>query len=262
MADVRCELGPDDPRFPERHGSFTIAIVRRGSFAYRAHDARRSRELRDGWLLLGRAGAEFECAHPSCGGDDCTSLSIATSLVEEARRDVRLPGTALFPASTLPPVPRVAGAIVAARIALSHGSSIDADALAMEALAAVLAACGAERGPSRVPSPRDEERVRAALDLMEAHSEDEWPLAELASRVGASPFHFARAFRSIVGASPHRYLIDLRVRRAAALLLETKQRITEVAYGVGFGDLSNFVHTFRRAMGSTPRDFRARASRA
>src|SRR5262249_35847015 len=141
------------------------------------------------------------------------------------------------------------------------GTAVDADALAMEALTAVLDACGAERAPSRPPSARDEERVRAALDLIEARCDEPWPLAELAARVGASPFHFARAFRAIVGTSPHRYLVEARVRRASALLLDTRRPITDLAYEVGFGDLSNFVHTFRRAMGRTPSDFRARAPR-
>jgi AraC-like DNA-binding protein len=257
LSDVRCGLGPGDRPFPERHGAWTIAVVLRGSFSYRAHDQRRARELREGWILLGREGAEFECAHPACTGDDCTSLRIDASLVEDARRDARLGGRAPFPASVLPPVPRVAGALASARRALASGATVDADALAMEALAAVLRACGAERAATRAPSRRDEDRVRAALDLMDAHSQEPWPLADLAARVGASPFHFARAFRAIVGTSPHRYLVDARVRRAAALLLDTRRRITDVAFDVGFGDLSNFVHTFHRAMGATPRDFRA-----
>ncbi|APR76027.1 Transcriptional regulator, AraC family protein [Minicystis rosea] len=259
--DVRCNLGPGDAPFPERHGSWTIAVVRRGAFSYRAHDERRPRELREGWLLLGRMDAEFECAHPTCTGDDCTSLTIDTALLEDARREVRLAAPGLLPTSVLPPVPRVAGVVATARSALTSGAAIDPDALAMEAITAVLGAYGAERAASRAPSARDAERVRAALDLIDAHCADPWPLAELADRVGASPFHFARAFRAIVGTSPHRYLVDARVRRAAALLLDTRRRATDVALDVGFGDLSNFVHTFHDRMGMTPRDFRARGRR-
>ena len=83
-------------------------------------------------------------------------------------------------------------------------------------------------------------------------------LGDLAALVGASPFHFARAFRAIVGAPPHRYLVAARLRRAALLLLETQRPVTDVAYEVGFGDLSNFVHAFRREMGASPREFRTR----
>src|SRR5262245_51202207 len=74
LHDVCCNLGPADRPYPETHAGWCIALVRRGTFSYHAHDAPRGRELRPGWLLLGRDGAEFECRHPHTGGDDCISL--------------------------------------------------------------------------------------------------------------------------------------------------------------------------------------------
>jgi AraC family transcriptional regulator len=47
------------------------------------------------------------------------------------------------------------------------------------------------------------------------------------------------------------------VRHAARLLLETRLPVTEVAFEAGFGDLSNFIRTFRKATGRSPRAFRA-----
>jgi len=45
-------------------------------------------------------------------------------------------------------------------------------------------------------------------------------------------------------------------------LSEGKQSITEIAFDVGFGDLSNFVRSFHRAAGVSPRDFRRAAGNA
>jgi AraC-like DNA-binding protein len=59
--------------------------------------------------------------------------------------------------------------------------------------------------------------------------------------------------------SPHQYLVSSRLRRAARLLAEDTRAITDVAFDVGFGDLSNFVRTFRRAAGASPREFRRKA---
>jgi len=255
---VRCGLGPDDKPYPERHHGWCIALVRRGAFAYRGAD--RIRELRAGWLLLGRDGVEFECSHPACGGDDCTAIHIDGALLEDVRAATPLGGRDPFPVSVLPPVPRVAGELAAADRALRAGATIDTDALAMTVVAAVLRACGAEPPRAREPSRRDRERVAAALDAIDARPDEPWPLGELAALVDASPFHFARAFRAIVGTTPHRYLIAARLRRAAMLLLDTRRPVTTIAYEVGFGDLSNFVHTFRREMGATPRDYRSRGS--
>jgi AraC family transcriptional regulator len=50
-----------------------------------------------------------------------------------------------------------------------------------------------------------------------------------------------------------------RLRRAAQLLIDPDRSITTVAIDVGFGDLSNFVRTFHRAAGVSPRGFRKAA---
>ena len=80
-----------------------------------------------------------------------------------------------------------------------------------------------------------------------------------ASEFGFSPFHFLRLFAGVLGVTPHQYLIRSRLRRAARLLADETRPITEVALDVGFGDLSNFVRTFHRAAGVSPRVFRKAA---
>jgi AraC family transcriptional regulator len=74
-----------------------------------------------------------------------------------------------------------------------------------------------------------------------------------------SPFHFLRLFSSVLGVTPHQYLIRSRLRRAARLLADDARSITDIALEVGFGDLSNFVRTFHRAAGVSPRTFRQAA---
>jgi AraC-like DNA-binding protein len=207
-------------------------------------------------VLLGRDDAEYECGHPRCAGDDCSALDVDAALVEDVRAATRLAGGAMFPVSVLPPLPRVIGELAVLDRAASS-EAIDLDARAQRVVEAVLIACGAEPPRAREPSRRDRECVAAALDAIDRRPEDPWPLGELAALVGASPFHFARAFRTIVGTTPHRYVIAARLRHAALLLLDTARPVTEVAYAVGFGDLSNFVHTFRRELGATPSAFRA-----
>ena len=58
---------------------------------------------------------------------------------------------------------------------------------------------------------------------------------------------------------PHQYLVRARLRRAARALADSDRAITEVAYDCGFGDLSNFVRSFHRAAGVSPRGFRRAA---
>jgi AraC-like DNA-binding protein len=84
-------------------------------------------------------------------------------------------------------------------------------------------------------------------------------LDDVATRAGLSPWHFLRVFADVVGATPHQYLLRARLRRAARMLVDTPAAITDIAADVGFGDLSNFVRTFGRAAGLSPRAYRQAA---
>jgi AraC family transcriptional regulator len=100
-------------------------------------------------------------------------------------------------------------------------------------------------------------RVRRAVELMHAHLGRELPLEELAAAAYLSPFHFARLFKKVTGASPHAYLAALRIERAKTLLATTDLSITETAQRVGYASSSHFTKAFRQSTGLTPRAFRS-----
>jgi AraC family transcriptional regulator len=100
-------------------------------------------------------------------------------------------------------------------------------------------------------------RIRRAIELMHAHMNRELPLEEIAAAAFLSPFHFARLFKKLTGASPHAYLATLRVARAQALLAETDLSISEVSARVGYSSASHFTKAFRQATGLAPRAYRA-----
>lgn len=100
-------------------------------------------------------------------------------------------------------------------------------------------------------------RIRRALELMHAHLSRELPLEEIAAAAFLSPFHFARLFKKLTGASPHAYLATLRVARAEGLLAETDLSISEVSRLVGYSSPSHFTKAFRQATGLAPRAYRA-----
>jgi AraC-like DNA-binding protein len=97
--------------------------------------------------------------------------------------------------------------------------------------------------------------VEAAL-WIDANSHREIDLEDAAAQAGISPFHFLRLFADVLGVTPHQYLVRSRLRHAARRLADDDSPITNIAYDVGFGDLSNFVRTFHRAAGASPLRFR------
>ncbi|MGH9901205.1 MAG: helix-turn-helix domain-containing protein, partial [Pyrinomonadaceae bacterium] len=100
-------------------------------------------------------------------------------------------------------------------------------------------------------------RIRRAVELMHAHLDRDLPLDELAAAAHLSPFHFARLFKKLTGASPHAYLASLRAARAQTLLGETDLSVTEIGARVGYKSSSHFAKAFRQAAGLSPRAFRA-----
>ena len=102
-------------------------------------------------------------------------------------------------------------------------------------------------------------RIRRAIELMHAHLDRELPLEEIAAAAYLSPFHFARLFKKLTGASPHAYLATLRSTHAQTLLAETDLSISEVSARVGYASSSHFTKAFRQSTGLTPRAFRKAA---
>ena len=75
---------------------------------------------------------------------------------------------------------------------------------------------------------------------------------------GVSEAHFARSFKAAFGAPPHRYLLSRRIERAKALLRDTDESVTEIAFRTGWDSLGTFGRVFRDITGENPTDLRAR----
>jgi len=99
-------------------------------------------------------------------------------------------------------------------------------------------------------------RLRRVVDYIEAHLSDDISLRDLAAQAGLSTHHFGEAFKASTGTSPHRYLVERRIRRAKELLLGAEQSIADIAMSVGFASHSHFTDNFRRLTGTTPSRFR------
>ena len=116
--------------------------------------------------------------------------------------------------------------------------------------------CPGDRAKAAPATSRDRRRAVETALWIDAHSQREIDLEGAADQAGISPFHFLRLFSGVLGVTPHQYLVRSRLRHAARLLADEDRSITDIAYDVGFGDLSNFVRTFHRAAGVSPLKFR------
>jgi AraC-like DNA-binding protein len=252
VTDYRCTVGPGDEPCTEVHGGFDLAYVRKGSFGYRARG--RWFELVAGSVLAGHPGDEYVCTHEHGYGDECLSFQLAPALVDAIGGR-----PALWRAG---PVPALSELVVLGELA--QAAADDQSDVGLDEVGLLLASRFVEvvSGRARRPPGGGARERRRAVDAalwIDEHSPEPIDLEGAAQAAGLSAFHFLRLFAAVLGVTPHQYLVRSRLRHAACLLADSDRSVTDVAYDVGFGDLSNFVRTFHRAAGVSPRGFRQAA---
>jgi len=247
-----CASGPEDTPFVEVHRGYSLSYVRQGSFGYRSRG--RAYELVAGSLLVGYPGDEFVCSHEHVRGDECLSFELTPELVATIGD-----APAAWRIGSLPPLPQLMVLGELAQAVVDGRSDIGLDEVGVLLAARFVALRTAPRCAAPHAGAADRRRAVEAALWLDAHSHESLNLEQTAAAVGLSPFHFLRLFANALGVTPHQYVLRSRLRHAARLLADDARSITDVAYDVGFGDLSNFVRTFRRAAGVSPRRFRQAA---
>ena len=249
VSDFRCSAVPGDKPFAEQHRCHSISYVRKGSFGYRSHG--QGHELVAGSVLVGFPGTEFICTHDHVCGDECLSFFLEPELVEATGG----PSEA-WQIGAAPPLPELMVLGELAQAAASGSSDIGLDEVGhLLAYRLVEVVSGKARRPAKVTA-RDRRRAVETALWIDAHSDQPIELEDAAAQAGVSPFHFLRLFSSVLGVTPHQYLVRSRLRHATRLLADDDKAVTDIAYDVGFGDLSNFTRTFHRAAGVSPLKFR------
>ena len=108
----------------------------------------------------------------------------------------------------------------------------------------------------RDATSRDHHDVADACRIVLAkHLGDALSLKTIAARVGVSPFHLARVFRRVTGATVHAHRNDLRLR-AALDRVAAGEDLSRVALDVGFASHSHFTAAFRESFRTTPSRWR------
>jgi AraC-like DNA-binding protein len=249
VSDFRCSAVPGDKPFAEQHRCHSISYVRKGSFGYRSHG--QGHELVAGSVLVGFPGTEFICTHDHVCGDECLSFFLEPELVEATGGR-----SEAWQIGATPPLPELMVLGELAQAAASGSSDIGLDEVGhLLANRLVEVVSGKARRPAKVTA-RDRRRAVETALWIDAHSDQPIELEDAAAQAGVSPFHFLRLFSSVLGVTPHQYLVRSRLRHAARLLADDDKAVTDIAYDVGFGDLSNFTRTFHRAAGVSPLKFR------
>jgi transcriptional regulator GlxA family with amidase domain len=99
-------------------------------------------------------------------------------------------------------------------------------------------------------------KLLSVVKRMEETLEEPVSCAELARDVKLSGRQLERLFRKYLGRTPTRYYLDLRLKHARLLLLQTDMSVLDVALAAGFVSASHFSKCYREQFGKTPREER------
>jgi AraC family transcriptional regulator len=159
-----------------------------------------------------------------------------------------------------------------ARIAWALATEADAGnpngALFNESLSLALSIVLVRRFGHSLPAARIREgrftpaQLKRITDYVESNlGQESLSIRNLAAVAGTSMSHFKSLFRRSTGISVHRFVVQRRVERAAALLRKSPSSITEIALETGFSHPTHMARWTRRLLGATPTDLRRQTPR-
>ena len=107
----------------------------------------------------------------------------------------------------------------------------------------------------KLKSP-DEKLLERVMACVNKHLDDsDLSVDQIADEVGISRVHLHRKMKELTGQTPHDFIRNLRLKKAANLLANRSMNVTEVMYACGFGNSASFSTVFKKFYGMSPRDY-------
>lgn len=109
-----------------------------------------------------------------------------------------------------------------------------------------------QRVPLQCQVGNSHESLLKIAALMEANIEEPLSLDDLADEVGISRRQVERLFKRYLNCVPTKYYLDMRLRRARELLLQTAMSILDITIACGFQSPAHFSKCYRNLYGYPP----------
>jgi len=95
-----------------------------------------------------------------------------------------------------------------------------------------------------------------AIEFIEARLQEEVTVTDMAGAVSCSLYHFCRVFNRTIHHTPYDYLMRRRLSESARELIETDQKIIDIAFAYRFNSAETYARAFKRMFGMQPTQWR------
>jgi len=229
-----------------------IVFVRSGNF--RVHSSQEIGLLDCTRVGFFNANVPFRSAHPYSGGDSGADFAFRPDLLPRVFGPAADDGEHPFRAGWGPADTEsfLLQSLVLRKAAAPAADELEVEELSLRLLARIAAPVAGDGPPAEHAVLQERDMAEALRGFLSAHPAARHRLDDLAGRFGSDPFQLCRGFRAVTGTTIHRFLTDVRLRRAIGRLAEGCRDLSELAFDLGFSSHSHFTATFRRRLGITP----------
>ncbi len=95
--------------------------------------------------------------------------------------------------------------------------------------------------------------IKRSIQLMKSNLKNNITVSEIAFDLNMSLPNFSSKFKKVIGITPNDYLKNLKLDEAKKLL--KTESVTEVAYELGYENISHFINLFKKKFGLTPKQY-------
>ena len=103
---------------------------------------------------------------------------------------------------------------------------------------------------------RNTYKIQKAIKFIEDNFMKKITLDTVAKHACMSRFYFSKIFKKEIGVSYQDYLNNQRIEKAKVIMTNNDCPITEVAFAVGYEDITHFGRMFKRKVGYTPSEYK------
>ncbi|MDO5425096.1 MAG: helix-turn-helix domain-containing protein [Eubacteriales bacterium] len=112
--------------------------------------------------------------------------------------------------------------------------------------------------PDDTTAKNGEQVIRTVMEQIQKNCARKFTLSDLAKEYHISEAYFSSLFAKTAGVSLMNYIMEVRVEKAIGLLLQTDQKINDIAVSVSYEDTRYFAKVFKKITGESPSEYRIR----